>query len=200
MSRFKNLILDEIVPYCPNTLPETYIDFNNTFSSETNFEVNSIEMILGRSVSFPVYRNLRKQISKILYSNPTSAITGEMGVYLCWDVIDYDSRNEQYLLECIYVGKGWAKNRVDKHLKKKMSNNRYFITFYECENRIAKYIEQLFLDYFYFDLNRSENHGKEPLYHFIDDMTLVNGCYRFQAIDIERHMNDPRVQRSMKSF
>jgi hypothetical protein len=40
----------------------------------------------------------------------------------------------------------------------------YWITFFECENRIAKYIEQLFLDVYQFPVNKNENPGKGELW------------------------------------
>jgi hypothetical protein len=40
----------------------------------------------------------------------------------------------------------------------------HWITFFECENRIAKYIEQLFLDIYGFSLNTNENRGELELW------------------------------------
>jgi hypothetical protein len=41
--------------------------------------------------------------------------------------------------------------------------------FYECENRLAKYLEQLFLDTYKFHLNKAENCGEKNLYAVWDD-------------------------------
>ncbi|MNV89268.1 hypothetical protein D3C71_1835500 [compost metagenome] len=40
-----------------------------------------------------------------------------------------------------------------------------FITVQECENRVAKYLEQLFLDTFNFPLNIAENTGVEGYFY-----------------------------------
>jgi hypothetical protein len=43
-----------------------------------------------------------------------------------------------------------------------------YYSFYPCENRIAKYLEQLLLDTYDFPLNKSENRGNKKLcaYYF----------------------------------
>ena len=65
--------------------------------------------------------------------------------------------------------------------KKWPKNQALYISFYECENRIAKYIEQLFLDTYDFYLNSSENNGSGTLY-------ARWGKERFEMKDeIEKH-------------
>jgi hypothetical protein len=88
-------------------------------------------------------------------------LKGKMGVYGLWihqsDCYDHD----MHRMFCLYVGKGYALNRVKKHIENKWPETQLlYVTFYECENRIAKYIEQLFLDNYNFPLNIEENIGE----------------------------------------
>ena len=50
-----------------------------------------------------------------------------------------------------------------------------YISFYECKNRIAKYLEQLFLESYDFYLNKEENSGSGSLYARWDEYRYVMG-------------------------
>jgi hypothetical protein len=65
----------------------------------------------------------------------------------------------------LYVGKGDAAKRLRHHWKTKDTAEEMIIyfTFFACENRKAKYIEQLLLDTYDLPLNRAENTGTETL-------------------------------------
>jgi hypothetical protein len=59
------------------------------------------------------------------------------------------------------------KRRAEDRKKKKerfLWDEAYWITFFECENRVAKYLEQLFLDTYHFPVNSNENPGKGELW------------------------------------
>jgi hypothetical protein len=51
-----------------------------------------------------------------------------------------------------------------KKREKFRADEPYWISFFECENRIAKYVEQLFLDVYHFPINTNENPGQEQLW------------------------------------
>jgi hypothetical protein len=93
-----------------------------------------------------------------------SDLKGKMGVYGLWihqsECYDHDMQR----MLCLYVGKGKALSRIKSHIVKKWPEEQLlYVTFYECENRIAKYVEQLFLDSYDFPLNRDENSGEDFL-------------------------------------
>jgi hypothetical protein len=63
--------------------------------------------------------------------------------------------------------KALEKRRSEDRKKKRerlRADEPYWISFFECENRIAKYIEQLFLDTYRFPVNTNENPGVEELW------------------------------------
>ncbi|GGW62524.1 hypothetical protein [Vreelandella hamiltonii] len=92
-------------------------------------------------------------------------IRNKVGVYHLWIDVGYCQDHGAHSLLCVYVGKGNAVNRLVSHAREKWPQNQpLYISFYECENRLAKYIEELFLDAYEFYLNVSENNGSGYLY------------------------------------
>jgi hypothetical protein len=77
-------------------------------------------------------------------------------------------------MRSLYTGKGLFSNRIKNHWKTKETSAEMLIyySFYACENRIAKYLEQLLLDIYDFPLNRSENKGKEMLCAYYTQMEV----------------------------
>jgi len=104
-------------------------------------------------------------------------LKGKMGIYHLWVKYDYcGDHQDNYRMLCAYVGKGDALVRVKSHIKEKWSDSEVlYVSFYECENRIAKYLEQLFLDTYNFYLNKSENIGENYLFTLWDDFRRVHG-------------------------
>lgn len=103
-------------------------------------------------------------------------LKGKMGVYGLWihytDCYDHD----MHRMTCLYIGKGWALGRIKNHISDKWPKKELlYVTFYECENRIAKYIEQLFLDNYSFPLNTDENRGEGLLETIWDDERYTIG-------------------------
>jgi len=100
------------------------------------------------------------------------------GVYHLWVEYDECDDHETYTMRCVYVGKGPPKTRVDDHVKTKWpDSDALYVTFHECENRLAKYYEQLFLDTYQFDLNKNENEGKETLFAVWDEERFSLGTH-----------------------
>lgn len=93
---------------------------------------------------------------------------GKQGLYHLWVLEnDYCDKHEVFSLRCLYVGKGIALKRAKKHIKEKWPDvGQFYISFYECSNRIAKYLEQLFLDEYAFDMNDYENYGTRELFAY----------------------------------
>jgi hypothetical protein len=107
-----------------------------------------------------------------------ATLAGKQGVYHLWIKDDYCSVHDTYSMICVYVGKGVALGRVKNHIKEKWEkckDETIYISFYECENRISKYLEQLFLDTYHFELNDHENVGSKFLYGRWDSHRFDNG-------------------------
>ncbi|MBB3814737.1 hypothetical protein FHY13_003108 [Xanthomonas arboricola] len=86
----------------------------------------------------------------------------KFGIYHIW--VDHGATftQEDHIFQAVYVGKGYLNIRLNKHVSKYLNElGTVFITVQECENRMAKYLEQLFLDTFNFPLNIAENTGAE---------------------------------------
>lgn len=67
-------------------------------------------------------------------------------------------------MECVYVGKGNVYMRSFDHATEKIPEGEsVHVSFFECENRIAKYLEQLVLDLYRPRLNTYEVYGDRPL-------------------------------------
>ncbi|WP_296280503.1 hypothetical protein [Pseudoxanthomonas sp.] len=87
------------------------------------------------------------------------------GIYHLWVDFDECDDHDTHTLRCVYVGKGFAEERVKEHIKHKFAGSDHlYVGFYECSNRISKYLEQLFLDLYACDLNAIENPGIHTLY------------------------------------
>ncbi|WP_102945973.1 hypothetical protein [Stenotrophomonas sp. VV52] len=99
------------------------------------------------------------------YKDNLKGLRSKAGLYHLW--VDYDDCDDHATrtMLCVYVGKGLAEARVTNHIKEKWpSKQLLYVTFFECGNRTAKYLEQLFLDCYGFYLNSNENNGSEHLF------------------------------------
>ena len=105
------------------------------------------------------------QLGDLTHQSYLKGLRGKVGIYhLC---VDYDNcdDHETHTMLSIYVGKGLAEVRINSHIKEKWNRQGLlYVSFYECSNRISKYLEQLFLDIYKFDLNRYENFGTKDLF------------------------------------
>ena len=147
---------------------DDYDVFNATCSSELASPI-TVDEIVNHSkfcISIPVDFSENKTDNDCLNTNDyLSTLKGKMGIYHLWIDIGHCQDHEKYSLLCVYAGKGIAKKRIKSHIKEKWPRSEMlFITFYECNNRIAKYLEQLFLDSYNFYLNKEENKGINSLY------------------------------------
>ena len=87
------------------------------------------------------------------------------GVYILWHKNDYCPVHEIFHMKALYVGKGNAKKRLTHHWVNKNTEDEMLIyfSFFPCNNRKAKYIEQLILDTYHLPFNNSENKGTKTL-------------------------------------
>lgn len=92
-------------------------------------------------------------------------LNGKIGVYCLWMYIGECTSHGKQKYKCLYVGKGHVVERLKEHIKEKWNYPMLIhITFFECENRIAKYVEQLCLDSYELLHNEKENYGQGPLF------------------------------------
>lgn len=117
-------------------------------------------------------------------------IRDSIGLYHLWiDMEDSCEHHNFHRMLAVYVGKGLAEIRIKDHIKNKWpATETIYISFFECENRIAKYLEQLFLDLYRFELNTNENPGTIHLHGFWDSHRYDNGTetHRLGEILVER--------------
>ena len=110
-------------------------------------------------------------------SDYLGSLKNSVGLYFLWvDSGEHCEAHGTHKMICVYIGKGDAKVRIEKHIKDKWpKDEQFFVSFFECSNRIAKYLEQLFLDIYKFYLNHNEMSGQEYLYGFWDKHRYDNG-------------------------
>jgi hypothetical protein len=146
----------------------SYSDFDSICSQELAESINA-DQILNQSpfcVNIPINDSLK--FEDLETSDYLKILKGKMGLYHLW--IDYDECDDHNMntLLCIYVGKGLAGGRIKNHVNEKYQDlgglDTLFCTFYECTNRIAKYLEQLFLDLYKLESNSYENNGLNHLF------------------------------------
>lgn len=119
-----------------------------------------------------------------------SLFENEMGIYHLWaDTGEYclEHGEKQHKMKCVYTGKGFVTVRVKKHLKEKWNivpSMTLYMSFYACENRIAIYLEQLFLDTFDFHFNKKENKGKLVLETTWPETLVTNGTKVYEIAEL----------------
>jgi hypothetical protein len=122
-----------------------------------------------------------------------------IGIYHLWAEADHCTTHATYLMECLYVGKGFSRNRIKDHMKNKSFDRSrpIFVTYYACENRIAKYLEQLFLDTYHFPFNTMENSGNGTLYARWNEDRFLLGTIQ---LDIANAYTDKQTRALEKLF
>ncbi|WP_146095854.1 hypothetical protein [Xanthomonas arboricola] len=169
----KKEILDYIArPSDERTIESNYSVFNKTCREELKGKWCA-ENFANRDLYFyridmdAKWESTEHEIA--LFENPSvqlGELKDKFGVYHIWFDHDATSIGEDHILQAVYVGKGHLdirlKEQVSKHLKEL---GTVLITIKECKNRMAKYLEQLFLDTFDFPLNSAENTGSEGYFY-----------------------------------
>lgn len=154
--------------------------FNLILSEELKISL-TIEKIVNESQCVSIELKPDESIEHALETNEIlSSFEQKMGIYHLWIDQEYCSDHFDHKMLCIYVGKGYVKKRVKDHLSKKFSEDKeidetIYVSFFECENRIAKYLEQLFLDIYKLHLNEAENRGDRYLHTMWDEGRVTHG-------------------------
>ena len=105
------------------------------------------------------------QLSDLDHKDYLALLRGKTGLYHLWIDYEHCTDHDTRTMLCVYVGKGLAEVRISAHIRDKWPRaEQLYVTFYECSNRMAKYLEQLFLDTYAFHLNTNENPGDADLF------------------------------------
>ncbi len=126
----------------------------------------SADLIVNKS-AFCTFLPLKEAatIGDLTHRDFLSGLKGKVGLYHLWVDFENCTDHDTYTMLCVYVGKGLADARINSHIfDKSPAEGNLYVTFYECPNRMAKYLEQLFLDTYKFHFNKNENTGSDYLY------------------------------------
>lgn len=158
--------LDQDFP-CQN--PD-YSDFDGNAALELSNPPSASEIINESKFCTFVPIEEALQLGDLTFKDYLKSLHNKEGLYHLWVEYDNCDEHETYTMLCVYVGKGTAETRVIDHIKKKWPESQcLYVTFYECSNRISKYLEQLFLDTYDFYLNKNENSGSKTLFAVWDE-------------------------------
>ncbi|MDC7701608.1 hypothetical protein [Vogesella indigofera] len=143
-----------------------YPDFDNIAIKELRNPPSVHEIINQSNFCTHLPTNADDIIGDITHKMYLKGLNNKTGLYHLWIEFENCTDHNAHTMLCIYVGKGMAENRINIHIKEKLLNNNVSIyaSFYECSNRISKYLEQLFLDTYSFILNKNENSGDKKLF------------------------------------
>ncbi len=159
-----------------------YKEFDRLAAKELN-NAPSANRIVNRTdfcTFLPI--NEAAKIGDLTHADFLRALRDKVGIYHVW--IDYENCTDHntFTMRCLYVGKGLAKARINEYLRDKPTvESNLYVTFHECPNRLAKYLEQLFLDTYYFPQNKNENAGTTNLYAVWSDELHLLGTETNEA-------------------
>lgn len=145
---------------CENEIEQ----FQSILSSETNFNISNHQLFHSNIGWFS-----DKEIAGYDHFLGDWKID-RFGIYFLWHKDSYCPVHDLFHMKCLYVGKGYIKNRIIEHFKKKNFSEEMLVyfTYLQLPNRKAKYLEQLILDIFNIPNNTSENSGKEKLCRYFN--------------------------------
>ncbi len=167
-----------------------YSDFDCVAKSELR-NPPSASMIINESefcTFVPIDEAI--QLGDLTHKDYLKGLRDKVGLYHLW--VDYDNcdDHETHTMLCVYVGKGLAEARINKHIKEKWpKQEQLYVTFYECKNRISKYLEQLFLDTYAFHLNTNENIGTKHLFGVWDQDRYLLGTELHSVSNLSKITN-----------
>ncbi|MDH5327287.1 MAG: hypothetical protein OEZ68_05375 [Gammaproteobacteria bacterium] len=153
-----------------------YLDFDKITAVELVCPPSASDIVNKSAFCTQVPLEECFQLKDLTHKDYLKGLRNKTGVYHLW--VDYDNcdDHDNYTMLCVYVGKGLAEGRINDHIKKKWPEKEtLYVTFYECNNRIAKYLEQLFLDIYKFYLNDYENPGTKNLFAVWDNERHLHG-------------------------
>ena len=142
----------------------TYLEFDAVAAAELR-NPPVVDGIVNHSLFCTIVPHGEEPILDLTHRDFLKGLSGKTGIYQLWNDFEHCTDHDTHTMLCVYVGKGLAEGRLNTHVKETWRRGeRTHVTFYECSNRIAKYLEQLFLDTYAFDLNKYENSGTKKLF------------------------------------
>lgn len=182
---------------CPEkTTTETYPEFDDVCFNELKTPILVHKIINQSKFCTNIPKGFLRNDSEdwVTVNDILSPIANKHGVYHLWHSEELLCNvHKSYKLQCLYVGKGVGDIRAKFHIKEKYPPEaQVLISFFECSNRIAKYLEQLFLDTYEFKLNGAENNKRgAPLYAYWNYARCQIGTEtdRLAKLEATREMN-----------
>ncbi len=162
-----------------------YSEFDDTAASELNKPIAASLFVNDSNFCTMVQTDMSLQFGDLTHQSFLKRLHGKTGIYHLW--IDYDDCDDHqtYTMQCVYVGKGFGEVRINDHIKSKWPNDFVlYVTFSECENRLSKYYEQLFLDTYNFCLNKNENRGTKELFAVWSEELHMHGTESYGVIEL----------------
>jgi len=152
--------------------PFDYKSFNRILKNELKEPLLLEHIAIKRAdfFNFPLeLMNVFCQEEDLTINDYLYRLRDKEGLYFLWSIEEKCIEHNNYKLRCVYVGKGQLSRRIKAHIDTKWKNSDGFIaSFYECENRISKYLEQTILDCYSPCLNKAEKRGLGDLMIIID--------------------------------
>ncbi len=144
---------------CGCSCSDTYTEVDDTLRAELNLPMKLYE-IAHSSIGWYIDKNLGTPHMIDEWFKES-----EEGLYFLWYKDDYCDTHHLFHFKCLYVGKGSAAKRIAAHWSNKEleTEGLVYFTFFKCQNRIAKYLEQLILDVYDVPFNKNEKKGKKKL-------------------------------------
>jgi hypothetical protein len=147
-----------------------YANFDKIASKELLNPPSAYEIVSKSKFCTLVTLDEAFQLGDLTHKDYLKGLRGKTGIYQLWINYENCTDHDTYTMHCVYVGKGFAEVRVNSHIKDMWPKmEELYVTFYECTNRMAKYLEQLFLDKYSFYLNNNENSGTSYLFAVWDN-------------------------------
>lgn len=169
-----------------------YLEFDDTAKLELFNPPSAYEIISQSTFCTHLPLNEGDILGNLNHKMYLKGLSKKTGLYHLW--IDYENctDHDTFTMLGIYVGKGFAEGRINDHIKNKWIHPEgisLYASFYECSNRISKYLEQLFLDRYGFILNANENPGTESLYAVWDEERHLLGTEANQVSSLSNIHN-----------
>jgi hypothetical protein len=168
-----NKIMKHLTCSCPNPKTingGTYPEFDKIVRDELKNLVTADQIVnnSGFCTNVPLGYLQNDFEDTVTIDDLFHRLKGRQGLYQLWVLENYYCDIHKVVsMRCLYVGKGKVLKRAKKHIEEKWpEEGQFYISFYECENRISKYLEQLFLDIYKCDMNKHENPGVAELFGY----------------------------------
>lgn len=129
---------------CP---PDPYDQFDSVIGRELAIRLIAQDIVKESQFCTMIQKNMfyansltELEINELTLRDVLRGLDNKMGIYHIWMDDDFCDVHKRRNLECVYVGKGEALTRLlshAKHPERLLAAVPHWITFFECENRVA---------------------------------------------------------------